>query len=219
MSQATLDRAAAVDVVLRLGREAVGILAGGLIGSIAWMVVSHEALNRGWNDQDFSRALGEIRGAELTDVPRLGLWTGLFIGTLLAAVALPLLFRIIPGPWYVRSAPLALAAFVLWGLWFSPMAGEESRYPGGIFGADAGVDTFVTYLVTALAYGMVAGRIYSVAKSADFWRPKHNDLREQGAQIIGELEREEELTLRERGEASLELPEERSRESGEATRS
>ena len=211
MSEAALERRGTRERILALVREAVGLIGGGVLGAIAWMIVSHEALNRGWNDQDFSRALGEILGATDTDVPRLGLWVGLAIGAGLAIAILPISFRLIPGSWWLRSLPLILVSFALWGFWFSPLAGEKSSYSGGLFGSDAGADELITYAITAFVYGTVAGRVYSVMASAGFWRPKDNDLRGQGAEMLDEL-----LEDRTQGAASLELPEERPRERGKA---
>ncbi len=219
MSQATLERRSPMDLLWGFARELTGMVAGGFLGAVAWMIVANEGFSRGWSDQNFPEALGEIRGAVLTDVPRVGLWTGLFIGTVLAAVLLPIIYRVMPGPWYLRAVPLAIVAFLLWGLWYSPEISGESAFPGGFFGSEAGTGTLITFAVTALAYGAVAGRVYSVAVRRDFWEPKENDLREQGAQVIEELGLDEDLGLSEDGDASLELPEQWGSESGKAAKS
>lgn len=218
MSQATLDSRSPLTVVRGIARELVGMIAGGFLGAATWMIVASEGFSRGWSEQNFPEALGEIRGAELTDVPRLGLWTGLLAGTVLAAVVLPIAYRVVPGPWYMRALPLAIIAFLLWGLWFSPQISGESSFPGGVFGSEAGSGTLLTFAVAALGYGAVAGRVYSVARSVDFWLPKENDLREQGAQVIEELGLENDLGLAVDGEASLELPEQGSGEGGKAAK-
>ncbi|MDH3227335.1 MAG: hypothetical protein OEM67_09650 [Thermoleophilia bacterium] len=218
MSQATLDQRSGFDTARTVGREIVGVLAGGFLAAATWMIVANEGFSRGWSEQNFPEALGEIRGAELTDIPRLGLWTGLVAGTALCAVVLPLAFRVVPGPWYARGLPLAVVAFLLWGLWFSPAIDAESSFPGGVFGSEAGRGTLITFGLAALAYAAIGARVYSVATSLDFWNPKHNDLREQGAQMIEGLGLDDELPLDQGGEASLELPEERGSEGGKAAK-
>lgn len=215
MSQATLDRRSTFDTARTVAREIVAMLGAGFLGAVTWMIVAHQGFSRGWSEQNFPEALGEIRGAELTDVPRLGLWTGLVAGTVLAAVVLPVAFRLLPGPWYGRGLPLAILAFLLWGLWFSPAIDGQSSFPGGVFGSEAGNGTLITYGLAALASAAVAARVYSVATSPNFWRPKDYDLREQGAQVIEELGLEDEFGG---GEASLELAEERGGESGKAAK-
>lgn len=209
MDQAAANTPSVTEKLARLAREIVGVLAGGLLGSIAWTVISHQTFSRGWSDQDFPEALGELRGGELTDIPRLGLWTGLLAGVVLAIVVLPVAYRLVKGRWYVQALPLAAAAFLLWGLWFSPAIGDTTSFPGGAFGSDAGFGTALSYVAAALGYGLVAGRVYSVSAARDFWQPQENDLREQGAEVMSELGLDDATAgVRMDGEASLELPEE-----------
>jgi hypothetical protein len=187
MSEAAIQRPDRTRGLPALARELTGLLAGGLLGSITWMIVAHEGEKRFDSEVSFPEALGEVRGAELTDAPRLGLWTALVVGTLIAGVLLPLLFRTIPGPWYLRSLPLAAVVFLLWGLWFSPRVGEETTFPGGVFASEASGGTLLAFALASIGYAAVAGRVYSVTRALDFWRDKDNDLRAQGADVLRDL--------------------------------
>ena len=208
MNGSGADRSSAEEKLLTVAREIVGVLTGGLLAGIAWMVIAHQGFKRNWSEQDFPEALGELRGGELTDIPRLGLWTGLAIGVVLALLILPATQRVITAPWFVRAVPLAIVTFLLWGLWFSPALTGESSFPGGVFGADAGTGTLLTYAAAALGFGLVGSRVYSVCVAGDFWAPKMNDLREQGAEVLNELGLDDGPGVRPEGAASLELPEE-----------
>lgn len=183
----------------RAGREVAAVIGAGVLGAIAWLVVVQEGRGRGLTDLDFARGLALSVGADGVDRQEVGS-TG-FYATVVLGVAFMLVFalvvpRFLRRSWWWQAAPVGAAAFLLWGLAFSPAR------PSGILGLEAGgISSLLVFLVGAAAFAVVGVRVYTLVSGPAWWVAKENRLEE-------ELE---ELTQQQR---SLELPEER-REEGD----
>lgn len=173
-----------VGAAIRSGlRRAAAVGLAGALGGIAWLVVMQEGHERGWTEHDFNQMLGQLFVDRSADVARAGLW-----GTLALGAAVALVYGLVIEP-LVRSRgrwwpplTLALILFLLWSLAFAPVVtayvdtapSEPPReIPGGPFGLDAGVETFVLGLVASLVAAAVIARVHRLAIDPGWWAAKH----------------------------------------------
>jgi hypothetical protein len=196
----------------RLARELLGGATGGLLGAIAFLYVTHQGEKRGSSEQDWVRGFGNLLGGESgAEILRRGLWTTLIAFAFAGLVIMPVIGRLMAGrPWYLQAVPVSVGAFLAWGLVFSPLVGEDTGdIPGGLFGADAGTLTLVTYLVACAALGAVMARVSTLMATPEFWGAKYFDLRESldALELLG-LEAKDVPAPKE-GRGLLEFPEER----------
>lgn len=210
MTAPAIDRSRIGSPAKRVAQELLGGALGGLLGAIAFLYATHQGEKRGYSDQDWVRGFGNLLGGETgAEVVRRGLWTTLIAFAVVGMVIMPLIGRLMAGrPWYLQAVPVFVGAFLAWGLIFSPLVGDEADdIAGGVFGADAGASTLLTYLLACAALAAVMARVATLMVTADFWADKHLDLREnlEALELLG-LERAD-VTVPERG--LLEFPEER----------
>jgi hypothetical protein len=198
---------------MRVARELLGGATGGLLGAVAFLYVTHQGEKRGSSEQDWVRGFGNLlQGETGAEVVRRGFWWTLIGFALAGLVMMPLIGRLMAGrPWYLQAVPVSVGAFLAWGLIFSPLVGDDTdaEIPGGLFGADAGMSTFVTYVLACAALGAVMARVSTLMATLEFWAAKHFDLRESldALELLG-LEAKDVPAPKE-GRGLLEFPEER----------
>jgi hypothetical protein len=177
--------------VPRIAREVLAVLVAGLLTGIAWLIPIQEAAKKGWTDHEFNSALGEMLGATGEGIPRWGLVATLALGVL-TAMAHALVSVRAHRHWLVQGLVTGVALFLLWGLVFSPMVERRGiDVPAGVFGAQAGTSALVWVGLSALAAAVMVGRVYSLMRGADWWEPKHFDLRESIDGIFTSEKRDE----------------------------
>lgn len=198
-------------------RRIGGVLLGGIVGALGWLVVLQEGPQRGWSDHDYNETMGQAFVDRADDVARAGLWA-----TLVAGVALAGIYALVVEPLlggrrpFVAGLTFAVAPLAAWGLVLTPFttAYEDTapghplvEIPGGILGLDAGASGLVLGVVGSLVFAAAVSRIYRLATSAEWWRSRP----QSGEMARGVLD---EIV----GEGSLELPEKRSKERRKSTR-
>lgn len=199
--------------ILTALRHIAGVVVGGTIGAIVWLVVMQEGAERHWSDHDYNQIVGQVVVDRTGDVAKAGFWATLVLGIVLAAaysiVVEPLVGRVRR----VRAMFLfALVPFLLWGLVLSPGVAAykdtaldvaRETIPGGAFGLDGGGVTPVLGVVASLLFALAVTRVYRLMCDPKWWHSRGGD----HAMAQGVLD---ELTSR-----SLELSEERREEGRE----
>ena len=181
------------DLVWALGRRLAGVIVGGALGALVWLIIMQEGLRHGWTDHDFNDGMGALLGAS-GDAERTG-----FRGTLVLGLLLGVVYVLVQ-PWIARRVwwrglAFTLVPFVLWGAVFCPLI--DSRVagdPSGLFGSDAGSWTWLVALAASLGYTVVLARVYALMSTAWWWRPREREVAETIEAITepGSLELSEE---------------------------
>ena len=169
--------------VVALLMRVSGVLVGGAIGAILWLIVMQEGPERGWTDYDYNEMAGQMVVPRQEDVAKAGLWTTLLLGIVLACLY-PLVFRPLRrrlNRWVVALL-YALVPFLLWGLLMAPAvtayedtASDQARrlIPGGAFGVDGGDATPVLAAVASILFALCVMRAYSLMTRRDWWTRKY----------------------------------------------
>jgi len=196
-------------------RHVGGVLVGGLLGGILWLVIMQEGPERGWSEHDYNQMIGQLLVDRSGDVEHAGLWATLVAGVALAtvyAVAFDRLSRRLGA--IGASLAFAVVPLLLWGLALSPLTtayvdtvpGVPRRtIPGGPFGLDGGTGALVLGVIASIAFGLVAGRVYRLMQAAEWWRSR-GARHEMAEEVLSEL-----------AGGSLELPEEMREERSEGS--
>jgi hypothetical protein len=175
-------------------RRLAAVVTAGVLGAIVWLIIVEEerfvpeAL-------DFNHLLGELvlgPGHETarSDGPLALVGdpvapTGFGV-TCLFGVALAVLHMLVVEPalgrvprmrrsLLLRALPVALIAYVLWGLVFTAVVQARLDVDAGPFGVDGSGATPVTYAVAAFLTGIVIVRAVELVRTAEWWRPKRVD--------------------------------------------
>jgi hypothetical protein len=167
-----------VHPLLQAVREVLAVLLGGVLVAIAWLIVVQEAYKQGLTGHEFNRGLGLLLGGEGEQVPRWG-----FYGTVTAGIVLALVYALVSHltarRWYLLAIPFGLVVFVAWGVVFCPLVGGTTdEVPAGLFGREADVWAPISAFLAAFACSFSLARVHSLVRSAQWWEPKHFDLRE-----------------------------------------
>jgi hypothetical protein len=197
-----------------IGRFVVGVVVAAAVGTATFLIMFQGSFHKGYTDLDFNHAVGTtVRGTTLRETEAraaLGLLAdpaarvGLYADLIAAAVLVTLYgfaTRRVHRHWALRGLGLGVALFLLIGLVFAPIAGaRQDESPMGLFGVDAGGFTVVVLGLSALGFGLVAARCYTLITDPDWWEPRKLEL-----EVVGLVEVEE---------PSFELPEEGSEQGG-----
>lgn len=185
------------DLVWALGRRLAGVVVGGALGALVWLIIMQEGLRHGWTEQNFNADMGllfssvdnetiQYNGVKLTLAVSVGL-----------AIVYALLTEAVWRDRWKRGIWFSVVPFLLWGLVYCPyVAGRIEGEPDAPFGLDDGA-TIIVGLVASLGFGLVLARVYGLMRTPGWWRPQHRRLGE---------------TLQAIETPSLELPEERPEE-------
>lgn len=171
--------------VLAALRHVAGVVVGGAIGGIVWLIVLQEGPERGWSDHDYNQIMGQVFVGREDDVARAGFYGTLLAGIALAAIYALVIERLARGR-HRAVAPLtfALLPFFSWGLVLSPgvTALEDTaidvsprRIPGGAFGLDGGGVTLVLGVVGSLLFALAVSRIYRLMTTPAWWKSRGSD--------------------------------------------
>lgn len=197
--------------VLAALRHVAGVVVGGAIGGIVWLIVLQEGPERNWSDHDYNQIMGQVFVGRGDDVARAG-----FYGTLLFGIALAAVYALVfERPFRSKHRALAPLTFAmvplsLWGLVLSPgvTAFEDTAIdvrprviPGGAFGLDGGGVTLVLGIAGSLLFALAASRIYRLMTTPAWWRSR-DDSHGAGQGVL------EEIYFGKGPEPSLKLPEE-----------
>lgn len=200
-------------VLLSALRHIAGVVVGGIIGAVVWLIVMQEGSERHWSDHDYNQMVGQVVVDRTGDVAKTGFWVTLVLGIALAAVYAVVVEPLVGRARRVRAMFLfALVPFLLWGLVLSPgvtaykdtaLDVARETIPGGAFGLDGGGATLVLGMIASMLFALAVTRIYRLMCEPEWWRARGGD----HAMAQGVLD---ELTSR-----SLELSEERREEGRE----
>ena len=183
----------------RAAREVTAVVGAGVLGAVAWLIIVQEGENKGLTELDFARGLALSVGADgvnRQEVGSTGFYATIVLGVALMALHAILVPRFVRRQWWWQAVPVGLAAFLLWGLAFSPVR------PSGVLGLEAGgVVSMLVFLVGAAAFAIIGVRVYTLVSRADWWEAKEDRLEEE----LDQLAEQQRL---------LELPEERREEGG-----
>jgi hypothetical protein len=187
---------------LWVARRAAGILTGGALAALLWLIIWNQGIRRGWTDHDVALGLGELVGGNAS---RTGLYATIVAGVGLALVYAALEPWLPDRRWWAKGLTFATVPFLLWGLGFCPFVdsirqrqldGSIALLPSDPFAADAGGGTIPIAIVASVAAATLIARCYSLMREPAWWRPRERHL-EEALEAISE-----------RGSGSLELPEE-----------
>lgn len=207
--------------VLAALRHVAGVVVGGAIGGIVWLVVLQEGPERNWSDHNYNQIMGQVFVGREDDVARAG-----FYGTLLFGIALAAIYALVFEGFFRGKhralAPLtfALVPLFLWGLVLSPgvTAFEDTAIdvrpqviPGGAFGLDGGGVTLVLGIAGSLLFALAVSRIYRLMTTPAWWRSRGSD-HSMAKGVLDELISRSTSTA---APDSLKLPEEGRKEGGE----
>jgi len=202
--------------VARSLREISGVVVGGTLGALLWLIVVQEGPQRDLTEYDFAQQMGQVFVDRSADVAQAGLWGTILFGVLIACLY-PLLFQRLEGRLTRLGAALAFAAvpYLLWGLVMAPgvtayedtIAGAAAvPIPGGAFASEAGWTPALLAIPAAILYALSVARCYGLMRTAAWWTPKfrHGPSAEALVDVIGD--------------PSLELPEQVGEEGREGPR-
>jgi hypothetical protein len=191
-----------------LARRLAGIVIGGGLGAILWLVVMQDGFQRDffgrrWSDHDFARALGKLAGGAEGSFRQRGFYATVVIAAVLVAVY-GLVASRLPGSWIRHALGMTAVVFLLWGAVFGPIvAAREPTEKGGFFGFEAGGTTWVVVAIASLGFAFVAVRIYRLMSDSDWWVPGRRRVEASATlQAIGVADAEKDAL------SSLELAEE-----------
>jgi hypothetical protein len=163
-------------------RHIAGVVFGGAIGGIVWLVVLQEGPERGWSDHNYNQVMGQVFVGREDDVARAGFYGTIAVGIALAAVY-ALVFEPLARGKHRAVAPLVFAAvpLLLWGFVLSPgvtayadtaIDVESQVIPGGVFGLDGGRVTLVLGIVGSLLFALAVSRIYRLMTMPAWWKSR-----------------------------------------------
>ncbi|MEW6582898.1 MAG: hypothetical protein AB1416_09075 [Actinomycetota bacterium] len=164
-------------------RHIAGVVAGGVLGALLWLIVMQQGPEHELTDHDFNQIMGQVFVDRSADVAKAGLWGTFAFGILIACLYPPVFHRMERhrGP-VVAAAAFAVVPFLLWGIAFSPVVtafvdvptGEAPRHiPGGPFGSEGGAAAVILGLVASAVYATMASRAYSLMSRRDWWERRY----------------------------------------------
>jgi hypothetical protein len=195
-----------------VARGIAGVLIGGPIAAVVFLVCVQGSFHEGITNFDFSHVLGtaiEGNAMEKTGAEALGvvgdsvgptaLWTTIACGVVLLAFHALVIVRLVRRSWVVQGLVLALVMFLAIGLIYVPYVDAKLDTPIGPWGADQGGWTPFVFAASSVIASLIGARCYDLAERPDWWQPKRVHVDEQLAELTGVDE-------------SLELPEQGSEE-------
>lgn len=191
-----------------VARGAGGVLMGGLVAALVFLVMAQGAFRQGFTDFDYAHILGtaiegtaeEERGRDALGIIGDSAGPAALYTTIVAGICLLLLHalviaRVVRAHWAVKGVVLGLVAFLAIGLIYVPYAGANLDTPIGLWGVEQGGITPVVLLLSSIGAGIVGARCLDLALKARWWEKDRVVMEEQLAELTG-------------GPGSLELPEE-----------
>ena len=191
-----------------LARGIAGVLMGGVITALVFLICVQGSFHEGITDFDFTHVLGTaIEGTAIEEsggdalgvigdsVGPTALRVTIICGIVLLAFHALVIVRLVRRSWVVQGVALAVVMFLAIGLIFIPYADAHLDTPMGPWGADQGGWTPIVFAGSSLIASLIGARCYDLSQRASWWRPEKVAVEEQLAELTGLDE-------------SLELPEE-----------
>lgn len=195
-----------------IARGVAGVLIGGPITAVVFLICVQGSFHKGITDFDFSHVLGtaiEGTASEQTGADALAvvgdsvgptaLWTTLACGVVLLAFHALVVVPLVRRSWIVQGVALALVLFLAIGFVYVPFVDARLDTPIGPWGADQGSWTPIVFAGSSLISALLGARIYDLARRASWWEEQTVQVDEQLAELTGI-------------EPSFELPEQGSEE-------
>ncbi len=191
-----------------LARAVAGVLIGGAVTAVVFLICVQGSFHQGITDFDFAHVLGtaiEGTATEETGADALGvigdsagptaLWTTVVCGIVLLAFHALVIVRFVRRRWEIQGLVLGLTLFLAVGLIYVPYVDSRLDSPIGPWGADQGGWTPFVFAGSSVIAALVGARCYDLARRASWWRPETVEVEEQLAELTG------------MGDESFELPE------------
>ncbi|MGE0028514.1 MAG: hypothetical protein AB7O78_17315 [Thermoleophilia bacterium] len=181
-----------------LARGIAGVLLGGVVTAVTFLICVQGSFNRGITDFDFAHVLGtaiEGTATEQSGSQALGvvgdsvgptaLWTTLVCGVVLLAFHALVITRLVRRSWVVQGLALALVLFLAVGLIYVPFVDGRLDTPIGPWGSDQGGWTPIVFAGSSVIAALVGARIYDLTGRASWWRSEPVKVDEQLAELTG----------------------------------
>ena len=197
-----------------LGRRIAGVLIGGVVTALLFLIMVQGSFHKGYTDFDFAHVLGtaiegtaeEQRGSEALGVIGDSVGPTALYATIVASIILLAFHALVVVPlvrahWALQGLVLGVVAFLAIGLIYVPYADAHLDTPIGAWGAEGGAITPLVFGLSSLGACLLGARCYDLAASKRWWEPK-------------EIEVEPTLDELGVGTPSLELPKEGTEQGG-----
>jgi hypothetical protein len=191
-----------------LARRIGGVLIGGVVTAIVFLICVEGSFHEGFTDFDFAHVLGtaiEGTATEETQSEALGvigdsagptaLWATVVAGIVMLAVHALVVVPLVRRRWELQGLALAVVMFLAIGLIYVPYVDSRLDTPIGPWGSDQGGWTPFVFAGASVISSLIGARCYDLARSAGWWRPEGVVVDQQLTELTGI-------------EQSLELPEE-----------
>ena len=191
-----------------LARGVAGVLIGGIITALTFLIMVQGSFRQGIMDFDWGHVLGtsihgsaeETTGGQALDV--IGdtagpdaLYATLIAGVVLLAFHALVVVRFVRKPWPVQGLVLGVVAFLAIGFIYMPYVDANLDTPIGLWGSDQGSWTPVVLGLSALGACQLGARVYDLASRPSWWQSQEITIDETLESLTGV------------DTASLELPE------------
>ncbi|HET6692144.1 MAG TPA: hypothetical protein VFG74_14905 [Miltoncostaeaceae bacterium] len=168
-----------------LARAAAGVLFGGAVVAIVFLICVEGSFHQGYTDFDFAHVFGtaikgtatEEHGSEALgvvgdSVGPTALWATVVCGIVLMAVHALVIVPLVRRRWEVQGLALAVVMFLAIGLVYVPYVDGRLDTPIGAWGSDQGGSTPFVFAASSVIASLVGARCYDLARSARWWRPE-----------------------------------------------
>ncbi len=189
-------RTTASERIVSATRHVLGVVTGGLIAAIAWLLVMQEAYKRDLTQHDYNRVMGQwFTEGTGEHIARTGYRATLVAGIIVAAIFALVVNRLLRGRRSIVAALLFTPVpFLAWGLLLAPLVDATrpgtrgsgpAPIPGGVLGLDADPLTPVVALVASLLASMVIVRAYRLMSGRRWWETRPLVRQEAVSEIEG----------------------------------
>jgi hypothetical protein len=179
-----------------IARAAAGVLIGGPITAVVFLICVQGSFHEGITDFDFSHVLGtaiegtasEQTGAEALavvgdSVGPTALWITLACGVLLLAVHALVIVPLVRRTWVIQGLALAVVLFLAIGLVYVPFVDARLDTPIGPWGSDQGAWTPVVFAGSSVISALIGARIYDLARRASWWETQKVEVEDALAEL------------------------------------
>lgn len=168
-----------------IARGLTGVLFGGAIVAIVFLICVQGSFHKGYTGFDFAHALGtaiegtateqnqsEALGVIGDSVGPTALWATVAGGIALMAVHALVIVPLVRRRWQVQGVVLAVVMFLAIGLLYVPYVDAQLDSPIGPWGSDQGGWTPFVFAASSLIASLVGARCYDLARRPGWWRPE-----------------------------------------------
>jgi hypothetical protein len=181
-----------------IARALVGVLVGGAVTAIVFLICVEGSFHEGITDFDYAHVLGtaiegtarEESGAEALGVigdsaGPTALWTTIVAAIVLMAVHSLVIVRLVRRHWVVQGLALAVVMFLAIGVIYVPYVDARLDTPIGAWGSDQGGWTPLVFAGSSVIASLVGARVYDLATRVSWWQEEAVVVDEQLSELTG----------------------------------